>query len=109
MVSSGSVLAVPERAVIDTGSKKVVYVERGPGVFDAVRVELGPRVGDYYPVLSGLRPGERVASAGAFLIDAETRLNPAAAATFMGAGGSPRSAQGAEPKIDPESWKELSP
>ena len=36
-------LAVPERAVIDTGTKKVVYVEREPGLFEGVEVELGPR------------------------------------------------------------------
>ena len=43
-------LAVPERAVIDTGSKKVVYVEREPGMFEGVEVELGPRQGE---LLSG--------------------------------------------------------
>jgi Cu(I)/Ag(I) efflux system membrane fusion protein len=81
------VLAVAERAVIDTGTRKVVYVEREPGVFEGVAVELGPRAGEFYPVLSGLSPGDRVAAAGAFLVDAETRLNPAAAGTFYGASG----------------------
>ena len=38
---------------------------------------LGPRSGDSFPVLDGLAPGDRIAAAGAFLIDAETRLNPA--------------------------------
>ncbi len=110
IVSSGAVLAVPERAVIDTGSKKVVYVEREPGVFEAARVELGARAGDQYPVLAGLHAGDRVATAGAFLLDAETRLNPAAAGTFVGAGGGPRVEKPAEAqRIDPESWKELSP
>nr|WP_168221863.1 efflux RND transporter periplasmic adaptor subunit [Aquisphaera giovannonii] len=70
-------LAVPESAVIDTGSRQVVYVEVGPGVFEGRAVTLGPRSGDRYPVLAGLSPGDRVAAAGAFLIDAESRLNPA--------------------------------
>jgi Cu(I)/Ag(I) efflux system membrane fusion protein len=70
------VLSVPESAVIDTGSRQVVYVETGPGVFEGRAVTLGPPSGDHYPVLHGLAPGERVAAAGAFLIDAETRLNP---------------------------------
>ncbi len=83
---------VPERAVVDTGSRKVVYVEREPGLFEGVEVELGPRSGDYYPVLKGLQPGDQVAAAGAFLIDAETRLNPAAAATYYGASGGPQAA-----------------
>jgi Cu(I)/Ag(I) efflux system membrane fusion protein len=84
-------LVVPERAVVDTGSKKVVYVELEPGKFEGREVELGPRQGDLYPVLKGLNPGEKVAAAGAFLIDAETRLNPAAASTYFGASGSPQS------------------
>jgi Cu(I)/Ag(I) efflux system membrane fusion protein len=83
-------LAVPERAVIDTGAKKVVYVEREPGMFEGVEVKLGPRQDAYYPVLAGLKPGDKVAAAGGFLIDAETRLNPAAAATYFGASGGPQ-------------------
>jgi hypothetical protein len=84
-------LVVPERAVIDTGSRKVVYVEREPGMFEGVEVELGPRQGDQFPVIQGLHAGDKVAAAGGFLIDAETRLNPAAASTYFGASGSPQS------------------
>ena len=71
------VLSVPETAVIDTGTRQVVYVEAEPGIFEGRVVVLGPRVGDRFPVLDGLAPGETVAAAGAFLIDAESRLNPA--------------------------------
>jgi membrane fusion protein, copper/silver efflux system len=84
-----AVLTVPERAVIDTGSKKIVYVEREPGQFDGIEVELGPLANGYYPVVKGLRAGDRVVSAGAFLVDADTRLNPGAAAAFVGASGGP--------------------
>jgi multidrug efflux pump subunit AcrA (membrane-fusion protein) len=87
---SGQVLAVPERAVIDTGTRQIVYVQRQPGLFEGVEVQLGPRVGEFYPVLKGLQPGEKVAAAGAFLIDAETRLNPSAG-TYFGASGGPTS------------------
>jgi Cu(I)/Ag(I) efflux system membrane fusion protein len=83
-----AVLTVPEGAVIDTGTQKIVYVEREPGVFEGVEVQLGPRTGDQYPVVSGLRLGDRVAAAGSFLLDAETRLNPAAASAYFGASGS---------------------
>ena len=76
----GEVLSIPESAVIDTGSRKVVYVESEPGVFEGRAVVLGSRAGDRFPVLEGLAIGEKVAAAGAFLIDAESRLNPAAAA-----------------------------
>jgi multidrug efflux pump subunit AcrA (membrane-fusion protein) len=86
---SGQVLAVPERAVIDTGTKQIVYVQREPGLFEGLEVQLGPRLGEFYPVLKGLKPGEKVAAAGAFLIDAETRLNPSAG-TYFGASGGPK-------------------
>ena len=72
------VLSVPESAVIDTGAASMVYVETAPGLFDARGVTLGPRTGAYYPVLDGLVLGERIVARGAFLVDAEARLNPAA-------------------------------
>ncbi len=82
----GQVLSIPEGAVINTGTRTVAYVERMPGMFDGVEVVLGPRCGDAYPVLRGLDPGQRVVTAGAFLVDAETRLNPSLAASYFGAG-----------------------
>jgi membrane fusion protein, copper/silver efflux system len=80
------VLAVPVSAVVDAGSRKVVFVEGMSGMFDGVEVVLGPRCGDYYPVVRGIEAGQRVATAGAFLLDAETRLNPSLAAGYFGAG-----------------------
>lgn len=76
LTTTAPVLAVPERSVIDTGSKKIVYVEREPGRFEGVEVELGSRSGGFYLVIKGLKPGDRIAER--VLIDAETRLNPAA-------------------------------
>jgi Cu(I)/Ag(I) efflux system membrane fusion protein len=83
-------LVVPEEAVVDTGTKNVVYVQREAGLFEGIEVELGPRQDDCYPVLKGLVAGDKVAAAGGFLIDAETRLNPAAASTYFGASGGPQ-------------------
>jgi hypothetical protein len=82
----GLLLAIPESAVIDTGTRKVVFLEQSPGLFDAVEVQVGRRCGAFFPVLTGLEPGRAVVTAGAFLLDAETRLNPAAAASYFGAG-----------------------
>ncbi|HEX7447603.1 MAG TPA: heavy metal-binding domain-containing protein [Pirellulales bacterium] len=82
---AGQVLAVPESAVIDLGDRRVVYIERMPGMFDGVEVAIGPRCGTDYPVMGGLEPGQRVAFTGAFLLDAETRLNPSVAASYFGA------------------------
>ncbi len=84
-VQAEQMLAVPASAVIDTGSKKIVFVDRGHGTFDAVEVVLGPQAGDHHPVEKGLTAGERVVTAGAFLLDAEARLNPAAGAAYFGA------------------------
>jgi multidrug efflux pump subunit AcrA (membrane-fusion protein) len=84
------VLAVPESAVIDTGTRKVAYRQSSPGTFDMVEVQLGARAGEFYPVLSGLKDGDEVAARGAFLVDAENRLNPAAGAQYFGATGGPQ-------------------
>jgi Cu(I)/Ag(I) efflux system membrane fusion protein len=100
-----AVLAVPEKAVIDTGSKKLVYVEREPGQFDGIEVEVGPLADGFYPVLKGLRSGDRVAAAGAFLVDAETKLNPGAGAAYVGAGGGPSSLAKSAPAVTPREEK----
>jgi hypothetical protein len=91
LLQHGYVPAIPESAVIDTGSRTVAYVESSPGTFDGVEVTLGPRCNDVYPVLRGLEAGQRVATAGAFLIDAESKLNPSIAASYFGATRPPTS------------------
>lgn len=83
-------LAVPASAVVHHGEEQIVYVETMPGMFDGVRVELGPQEGSVYPVLAGLKSGQRVASSGAFLIDAESRLHSNIATQYFGAGASSR-------------------
>jgi Cu(I)/Ag(I) efflux system membrane fusion protein len=88
--SEDDVLSVPESAVIDTGTRKIVYVESRPGVFEGHEVVLGPRVGNRFPVLEGLAPGQKVAAVGAFLIDAESRINPSAAPAALGPAAPPQ-------------------
>jgi Cu(I)/Ag(I) efflux system membrane fusion protein len=70
----GRRLAVPEDAVIDTGAKKVVYVEKREGVFEPRAVGLGVRGDGWIEVVKGLKEGEKVAASGNFLIDSEARL-----------------------------------
>ena len=86
-------LVVPVDAVLDTGERRLVYLEVAPGVYDAVEVEVGRRIGEVYPLVRGLRAGQRVVVGGAFLLDAEARLSPAASAGYYGASAGP-SAQG---------------
>jgi len=101
----GQVLVVPESAVVDTGKRKVVFVERMPGMFDGVEVVLGPRSGDLFPVVKGLEAGQRVAIGGAFLLDAETRLNPGLAAAYFGAARSQRATAAPAAPAPPEAGR----
>jgi membrane fusion protein, copper/silver efflux system len=103
MLARGYGLAAPCSAVIDHGSRKLVFVENGPGMFDAVEVVVGPRCGDYYPVLRGMTVGQRVAATGAFLLDAEMRPNHGLAATYFGATRGPSNPAPAAPSATPSS------
>ncbi len=70
-------LAIPAAAVINTGHRVVVWVEKEPGVFVPRDVKLGERIGDLYVILDGLQEGEMVVSQGGFLIDSEAQLKAA--------------------------------
>ncbi len=74
---SGMALAIPEQAVLDTGTRKIVYVKQGEGTFMPREVTVGTRAAGYYPVLSGLSAGEEVVSSPGFLVDSESRLQAA--------------------------------
>lgn len=75
----GDVLALPDEAVIDTGVRRVVFVEIADGRFQPREVSLGRKGGDAWEVLGGLAPGERVAVSAQFLLDSESRLRGVAA------------------------------
>ena len=68
------VLSVPTTAVLDSGTRQIAYVERQPGEFAAVEVKVAPRAGDFYPVISGLSEGDRVATRGNFLLDSQFQI-----------------------------------
>lgn len=84
-VDRGTRLAIPEQAVLDAGTRTLVFVVRGEGLFEPRVVKLGPKVGSYYEVADGLSDGERVVTSGNFLIDSESKLM--AATNMMGALG----------------------
>jgi Cu(I)/Ag(I) efflux system membrane fusion protein len=73
-IGLGRRLAIPDGAVIDTGVRQVVYVDKGEGYFEPREVMLGLRAEGYREVLKGLKAGEKVASAATFLIDSEAQL-----------------------------------
>lgn len=75
-VQSG--LMVPRTAILWTGPRSVVYVQVGnkeAPAFEMREIELGPRVGEDYLILSGLEEGEQVVSNGVFAVDAAAQLS----------------------------------
>jgi YHS domain-containing protein len=81
-VRYASVLAMPADAVIDTGMRKTVFVDRGNGVFEPREVETGRRLGDRVEIVRGLMPGESIVVSGNFLVDSESRMKLAAAGIY---------------------------
>jgi Cu(I)/Ag(I) efflux system membrane fusion protein len=67
-------LSVPVTAVLDSGVRKLVYVEKAKGQFVAVEIETGPRTDDSYPVVKGLNEGDAVVTRGNFLLDSQFQI-----------------------------------
>jgi Cu(I)/Ag(I) efflux system membrane fusion protein len=92
-VPGEEVLAIPESAVIDSGTRRVVFVKEGEGTFVPREVEVGARMDGYYPVLSGLAGGEQVVSSPNFLIDSESQFEAALQAAKGGSDGKPKDSE----------------
>ncbi len=82
-ISYGRRLIVPQEAVMDSGSEKLVYVSLDNGYFEPRKVQLGAKVDDKFIVLAGLKEGERVVTSGNFLVDSESKLKSAAGGMGM--------------------------
>jgi len=72
-------LNIPAGAVVDTGTRKTVFVETEGGLYEPRRVETGWRYGNRIEITKGVEEGERIVLAGNFLIDSESRIKLAAA------------------------------
>jgi Cu(I)/Ag(I) efflux system membrane fusion protein len=83
----GPVLAVPESAVLDTGSRQAVLVDKGDGRFEPRDVKLGRRGDGYVEIRQGIAEGDAIVTSANFLIDAESNLK-AALKGFAEAGAS---------------------
>lgn len=77
----GTRLAVPESALIASGTRNIVFVAQGDGYFQPREVRPGLRLDDTVEILEGLAEGETVVTSGNFLLDSESRMKAALEAT----------------------------
>ena len=90
---SGAILAVPKEAVLDTGLKKLVYIEKEKGMYVAREVEIGPEATAFidgtkqrfYVIQAGLSEGMKVVTQANFLIDSQSQITGQAEAIYSGA------------------------
>ena len=76
-VDLGTKLALPESALLDSGERKLIFVDLGEGRIEPREVKIGDQAGAYYELLSGAREGEKVVTSANFLIDSESKLKSA--------------------------------
>jgi Cu(I)/Ag(I) efflux system membrane fusion protein/cobalt-zinc-cadmium efflux system membrane fusion protein len=76
-VNMGKQLTIPVGGVLQSGSRQIVFVDRGSGYLEPREVQLGPQANDEYIVLKGLKAGERIVTSANFLIDSESQLQAA--------------------------------
>lgn len=72
-------LTVPQQAILDSGTRQTVYVDRGNGIFEPREVRAGERMDGRVEILNGLAAGERIVTSGSFLLDSDTRMQTAQA------------------------------
>ena len=76
-VPLGNQLVIPVSGVLQSGTRQIVFVDRGAGYLEPREVQLGPQAGDQYIVLKGLKSGERIVTSANFLVDSESQLQAA--------------------------------
>ncbi|NIP38497.1 MAG: hypothetical protein GWO07_06205 [Candidatus Dadabacteria bacterium] len=78
-IPSDEKLSVPTSAVLRTGKQDIVFVDKGDGILQIRKVQLGHKSEQYYEVLKGLKEGESVVTSANFLIDSESKVRAAVA------------------------------
>ncbi|TKB73225.1 MAG: efflux RND transporter periplasmic adaptor subunit [Nitrospira sp.] len=76
-------LVVPKEAVLETGLRQLVFVDRGQGKYEQTLVKLGRRNQDHVEVMEGLKEGDRIVTSANFLLDAESKLASASSMQSM--------------------------
>lgn len=74
---AGNALSIPDSALIDTGTRQVVIIDKGDGRFEPREVEIGAKADGYYEIRKGVNAGESVVTSANFLIDSESNLRAA--------------------------------
>lgn len=90
-----AVLAIPKEAVLDTGRRKIVWFDKGDGLYEGREIVIGPESSTiidgksfkYYPVIKGAREGEMVVTKSNFLIDSQSQISGMASSAYGGALG----------------------
>ena len=82
--AAATTIVVPRSAVLDTGTRKIVYLARPNGVFEAREVQVGAPNEDLYPITSGLTMGDKVVLNGNFLIDSQASLSSGMSGLYGG-------------------------
>jgi Cu(I)/Ag(I) efflux system membrane fusion protein len=78
--AGNSVVAVPNSAIIDTGDRQIVFLDKGEGRFEPIDVGLGVRGEGLTEITKGVAAGDRLVVSANFLLDAESNLNAALSA-----------------------------
>ena len=94
-IEHDKVLTVPSSALIDSGTRQVVFVRLAEGRFEPRTVTLGTRNDEYVEILTGVQEGEQVVTSANFLIDAESNLKAALSAFSENAAPTARATQAA--------------
>lgn len=95
-VDGDHILAIPKDAVLDTGTRKIVWFDKGDGLYEGREIVIGPeataiineKTYKYYPVLKGAKEGEEVVTRANFLIDSQSQISGTASSAYGGALGS---------------------
>ncbi|WP_084574653.1 efflux RND transporter periplasmic adaptor subunit [Sporomusa malonica] len=88
----GDSLVIPESSLLDTGSRKIVFIAQSEDTFVKREVVIGQHADGYVQILSGLQPGETVVTAATFLIDSQTKLGSLGSHAGHGGGGAAKGA-----------------
>ena len=78
-IDLGEQVAIPQSAVIDTGTRKVAFVVHDGEHFQSREIKTGPEAGDDIVVLDGIQEGETVVVSSTFMVDSESQLKAAIA------------------------------